>query len=53
MNTPLITIGAGLLALSLYVQTSDFGKANPTVAFAAGAASAFLAGVGIKTPGKE
>lgn len=53
MNASLLAVGAGLLALSLYVQTSDFGKANPNIAFAGGAVSAFLTGLGVKAPGKE
>ena len=48
----LTTLGAGLLAATLYVGTSDYGKANPHVVFFAGIASSFLTGLGIKAPSR-
>ncbi len=46
-------LGAGLLAATLYIGTSDYAKTNPQLVFFSGVASSFLVGLGFKKPGSE
>lgn len=53
MNKTVTLIGGALLATTLFIGSSDYAKGNDRLVFAAGAVSAFLTGLGLKTPGQD